>query len=216
VKRGIVRIDFAAQAEVTAPPSGVQIGIGQAGPLTLRLFRLAGTRAVLAARVVPAQLLAIRVAAGGTAVQVVTSRPQLWEPLLRRDAGHVVGPAEVRQPLGGPTLVIDDRPPEARGPAEIRPWQCRLEIRTQWTPAMLGSFAHADLTIFGAIPAEYSAGVAKAFGVPVAAAEVLARLDAGSFAVARRGRIEYVSLNPTAAEGQLLELARGPMTGVPR
>jgi hypothetical protein len=210
MRRGIVGIEFAPDAAVAAPISGVQLGVGQAGAIALRLFRVSGTRLVLASRVLPAQLIAIRTATAGTPVQVVTSRPQLWEPLLQRDAGlHVVSPSEVRQPAGGPTLLIDDRPAEARGPGETRPWQCRLDIRSQWTPAELGSFAHSDVAVFGAIPAEVTGMVAATFGLPARATEPLGRLDAGSFGILRRGRIEYVSLNPTPAEGRVLELARG-------
>ena len=201
------------------PLPGCSSGVGQDGPLSLRLFRLAGTRAVLAGRVLPAQLLAVRAAAGGTPVQVMTPRPQLWVPLLPRNAGHVVGASEARAPVGGPTLVIDDRPIEARGPAEMRPWQCRLDVRTQWAPNMLASFAHADVAIFGAVPAEYVGTVARAFAISPDAALPLARLDAGSFGVLQRGRVEYVSLNPTGAEGSILEAARGagpqPQVGGP-
>lgn len=209
MRRGIVSVRLADDAAITAPTSGLRLGVGQHGPLSLRLFRLGGTRAVLAGRVLPAQLLAVRAAAGGTPVHAVTSRPQLWEPLLDRGAGHTVTPTESHTPPGGPTLIVDDRPSESWGPGEMRPWHCRLEVRTQWSPAMLATFAHADLTIFGAIPGEFVGTVARAFAVSPDAVLPLARLDAGSFGVLRRGRVEYVSLDPTAAEGQLLERARG-------
>lgn len=209
MRRGIVGVRFEDGAQVSAPASGLQLGVGQDGPLSLRLFRLAGTRAVLAGRVLPAQLLAVRAAAAGTPVQVLTTRPQLWAPLLPRDAGHTVAPSEPRTPIGGPTLVIDDRPADARGPAEMRPWQCRLDVRTQWTPNLLATFAHADVTIFGAVPAEFVGTIARAFAIGPDAALPLARLDAGSFGVLRRGRVEYVSLNPSGAEGAILESARG-------
>lgn len=214
LRRGVVPVRFDDGAVVAAPQSGLELGVGLRGPLSLRLFRLGGTRAVLAGRVLPAQLLAVRAAAGGTPVQAVTSRPQLWTPLLPRDAGHIVAPGESRGPLGGPSLVIDDRPAEARGQSEMRPWQCRLEVRSQWTPAMLPTFAHADLAIFGAVPAEFVAVVARAFGISPDAALPLARLDAGSFGVLRRGRVEYVSLNPTGAEARILDSARGAGTPV--
>lgn len=213
IGRGIVGLTLAEDTGITAPASGLQLGVGQGGPLSLRLFRIAGTRVVLAGRVLPAQLLAVRAAASGTPVQAVTSRPQLWAPLLPRNAGHVVAPSESPMPVGGPTLVIDDRPAEARGPADMRPWQCRLDVRAQWTPAMLPTFAHADVTIFGAVPAEFVAMVARAFAVSPDAALPLSRLDAGSFGVLRRGRVEYVSLNLSGPEGRVLEGARG--TGAP-
>ena len=210
MKRGILDLRLQDGVEIGAPASGVQIGVGQAGPVRLRLFRLAGTRVVVATKPALAQLIVVRVAAAGTPVQVITDRPSAWRPLLGADAGpaHVVAATETRTSGGGPTLVVDDRAPQSRGPVELQPWHCRLDLRPQWTPAQLGGFAHGDVTVFGALPAEFVPGVARAFELPVRSAESLARLDATSFGVLRRGRIEYVSLNPTSAEAQLLSAAR--------
>lgn len=208
MKTGIVRLDLEPTASVAAPASGVQLGLGRGGPLTLRLFRAAGTRVALAARVFPAQLIVLRAAVAGTPVQVLTTRPQLWQPLLRDGAGHVVSSTEVRQATSGPTLLVDDRPVETRGPADVRPWQCRIDVRTQWTYADISAFGRADLAIFGAVPPDVVTAVATAFGVAPHLAQPLAQLDSGSFGALRRGRVEYVSLDPTAAESQVLELAR--------
>jgi hypothetical protein len=218
MRRGVVGLHFDERSTVTAPVSGVQLGVGQSGPMSLRLFRVSGTRVALAATVLPAQLIAIRAAAAGTPVQVLTARPQIWQPLLRHDSVHVVASREASQSPGGPTLLIDDRPAEARGPAEVRPWQCRIDVRTRWTAADLSVFVHADLTVFGAVPADVIGLVARSFGIPMRSTEPLARLDASSFGVLRRGRIEYVSLNPTSAEGHVLESARGagPVPAAPR
>ncbi|MGI8679365.1 MAG: hypothetical protein ACR2LX_11885 [Jatrophihabitans sp.] len=210
MKAGIVGLAFGPGAEIAAPQSGVHIGRGHDGPVSLRLFRLMGTRIALAARVLPAQLIAVRAAAGGTSIQVVTSRPQLWEPLLHtaRNSG-IVRVAEALPQTGGPVLLIDDRPAEARSPIEIRPWQCRIDIRSQWSPAELAGFAHTDLAIFGAVAPEAARVIGATFGLRTSAADPLSRLDAGSFGMLRRGQIEFVSLNPTSAEGLVLESARG-------
>lgn len=208
MKRGILDVRLDERVEIAAPVSGVQVGTGQDGPLRLRLFRLAGTRMVVAGRPVLAQLLVVRVAAAGTPVQVVTERPSFWRPLLGSGPAHLVAATETRAGTGGPTLVVDDRAPQSRGSVELQPWQCRLDLRPQWTPAQLGGFANADVTVFGALPAEFVSGVARAFEIPARTAESLARLDATSFAVLRRGRLDYVSINPTSAEAQLLGAAR--------
>ena len=76
------------------------------------------------------------------------------------------------------------------------------------TTARYLGFDNADVTIFGAVPAEFVGTVARAYALTPDAALPLARLDAGSFGVLRRGRIEYVSLDPSGAEGRLLEAAR--------
>ena len=56
MRPGSVGLDFAPGAEVAAPKSGVLLGTGHGGPVSLRLFRLMGTRIALAARVLPAQI----------------------------------------------------------------------------------------------------------------------------------------------------------------
>lgn len=208
MRRGVLDVRLDERAVVGAPTSGVQLGVGRDGPVRLRLFRLVGTRVVVATRPDPVRLLVVRVAAAGTPVQVVTDRAGSWRPLLGDGAGHLVGDTETRALAGGigPTLVVHDREP-IRGAEEVQPWQCRLELRPRWTPAQLVGFARGDVTVFGALPAEFVPGVARAFDLPMRAAEPLARLDATSFAVVRRGHVDYVTLDPTPAEAQALARA---------
>jgi hypothetical protein len=207
---GTAGVRFGEAAVITAPRSGVQLGLGEGGPVALRLFRLTGTRIATVSALLPAQLIALRVAAAGTPVQVVTSRPQYWEPLLSRDVGGQVVPGvEHLQPPGGPSLLIDDRPAQARGRTELHPWQCRLDVRTDWAPNELPSFAYTDLAIFGAVAPELTAGVATAFGLPTYLTDRLAHLETGTVALVRRGRLDFATLDPTPAERQLLDAALG-------
>jgi hypothetical protein len=209
VTRGAVRVRFAPGATVAAPPSGVRLGLGRCGPVLIRLFRSGGTRIVLAADVLPAQLVAVRTAASGATVQVITVRPQLWQPLLRHGADtHIFGPGTPPPQRSGPTLLIDDRPAEVRGSGDVPPWQCRLDVRTHWTPSELGTFAHADVVILGTVAGALAAQVASAFDVAREATTAMATLGPGSFALLRRGRLDYVSLDPTPPETQVLQLAR--------
>lgn len=209
MNRGVVGLRLGDAAAVAAPASGVHVVAGERGPITLRLFRLSGTRLTVV-WAPAAQLIAVRVAAAGTPVQVVTSRPALWEPLLPRHlAGQVVPSAELLTPPGGPSLVIDDRPAHARGAAELHPWQCRVDVRTDWMPSDLPSFAYADLAILTDVPPDATATVASAFAIPGPTAERLAQLPPGRLALLRRGRVEFGTLNPTPAEAQLLEVAQG-------
>ncbi len=210
VAPGTAGVRFGEAATIAAPRSGVQLGVGEGGPVSLRLFRLTGTRIATVSALLPAQLIALRVAAAGTPVQVVTSRPQFWEPLLPRELGAQIVPAvEHLQPPGGPSLLVDDRPAQARGSAELHPWQCRLDVRTDWTRHELPSFAYTDLAIFGAVAPELTGAVASAFGLPPYLTDRVADLDTGTAALMRRGRLEVVALDPTPAERQLLEAASG-------
>jgi ESX secretion system protein EccE len=209
MRRGAVRLQLDGAAAVAAPPSGVHLGPGPSGPVSLRLFRSSGTRIALASDVAPAQVITIRTAAAGAAVQVISARPQLWEPLLRHAAeAHLVRPGMALPPTDGPTLLVDDRPTEVRATAEVRPWQCRLDVRTHWTPSELSPMAHADVAVFGAVPPAVTDAIAAAFAVPPDAVAPLATLAPGVFALLRRARLEYVSLDPTPDESQVLALAR--------
>ena len=209
MRRGAVRIHLDPDTLIAAPPSGVHLGVGPSGLVSLRLFRSSGTRIGLASAVLPAQLIAIRTAASGAAVHVVTARPQLWKPLLRHGTEtHVVRPGVALPPTGTPALLIDDRPTEVRSSAEVRPWHCRIDVRTHWTPAELPGLAHADVALFGTVPPASIDAIAAAFAIPRAEAAPLADMPQGVFALLRRGRREYVSPDPTSAEAQVLEQAR--------
>ncbi len=205
MNRGVPGVEVAPGAAVAAPVSGVRFGQGRAGPLTLRLFRLSGTRVLVTSQLLPAQLLVLRTASAGTPVQVVTGRPRVWEPLLVHDPGtHLVTGTEVRRPAGGAGLLVDDRPVEGRGAAEVGPWQCRIDVRARWAPTELGAFVHTDVAVFGRVAADYTPRIALAFGLPRRATADLARLDDRSFGVLRRGRIEYVTIDLTQAEHQVI------------
>jgi hypothetical protein len=214
VKRGIVGVRLPEGTVVAAPRSGVVLGAGETGPLALRLFRLSGTRVIAASAGPAVQLLVVRAAAAGTPVHVVTGRPAAWTPLLTADrsAYVVVTAPEMLVPTGGPSLLVDDRPVSGRSPIELRPWQCRVDVRTDWTAADLSTFGYTDLTVFGTLPPELTASVVSAFALPAALGERLAYLEPGVNALVRRGRLELVALDPSPAERQLLDGARGQVT----
>lgn len=205
MRSGVLRVAFDPAASVAAPVSGVRFGTGTSGPIAVRLFRLAGTRVVVLTDPSPAQLIVARVAAAGTPVQVVTSRPQMWWPLLEHSRElHTIGAVEMRHAVGGPALTVADRSGPGRGAAEVGAWQCRLDVRDDWVVGELSALARVDLAVFGPVPADLTDRVAGAFGLPGAAARGLAALDRNSFALVRRGRIEYVASDATPAEQQLL------------
>lgn len=210
MKRGVPVIEVTPRSAVAAPVSGVRFGVSESGPLTLRLFRLSGTRVVITSQLLPAQLVVLRAAAAGTPVQIVTTRPHLWQPMLAHDPGsHLITDREIRQQPGGESLLVDDRPVEVRGVADVGAWQCRIDVRARWTPTEIGSFVHTDLAVFGTVSAEVTPRIAAAFGLPGQATAGLARLDDRSFGILRRGRIEYASVDPTQAEAQVIARAEG-------
>lgn len=210
MNHGVLGVRLPRDGVFTAPLSGVRLGRGEWGPVSLRLFRLTGTRVTVLSTLAPAQLLALRVAVSGTPVHVATSRPQLWEPALPRQFGaRIATGGEPLTVVGGPALVVDDRPAQPRGNLEAQPWQCRLDVRTDWSAADLAGLAYTDLTVLGRIAPELTSVVASAFALPRAAANRIAHLDPTAVALLRRGRLEIAAIDPTPAERQLLDASRG-------
>ncbi len=210
MNRGVPTFAVTPGSAVAAPVSGVRFGTAAVGPLTLRLFRLRGTRVVITSALLPAQLIVLRAAAAGTPVQVVTHRSQVWEPLLAHDLRtHLITESEVRWARGGAELLVDDQPVGGRGASELGPWQCRIDVRARWTPTEIDSLVHTDVAIFGAAAAEHAVRIAAAFGLAQQATADLARLDDRSFGIARRGRIEYASVDATRSEQEVLDRAGG-------
>jgi hypothetical protein len=219
-------VSVAPDDMVPAPPTGVAVGRGAAGTVHLRLFRPSGTRVVLGAgrdAVRAAHLLALRAAASGIPVEVVTARPQMWQPLIGHGPGsRIRTPDEPARPSAGPMLLIDDRPGDAASQCAlggVRAWQCRLEVRgpaPESDPTAgvadepLGSVARADLVVLGAVSPEIAAGAVAAFGVSPEVGEVLPHLEPGTCALLRPGRVDYVALDAGAAEQALLDAAARP------
>src|SRR5579875_2252562 len=143
MRPGLARVRLAPDEVVPAPRSGLALGRGARGPVQLRLFRLAGTRVVVAGGCLPAQLLILRAAGAAIPVDVVTARPAFWEPLLRSAPGaalHRPGQQPV-PPRSGPALVVDDRVDDGAGQRpslDVRPWQCRVEVRGDPVAGELG------------------------------------------------------------------------------
>lgn len=206
MRRGIAGIELAPDAAAAPPASGVYLGNGHGGPVRLRLFRLPGTSAVSVSALACSQLIAVRAAAAGTPVQVLTGRPDTWQGLtFDSQVLRIYAATDLPPPPDGPSLLVDDRPPQARRAVATAPWQCRLDVRTEWSRQEIASFAHANLTVFGILPADLTAVVASAYRIPQHAAAGLAHLEPGVVGLARRGLLELVRLDPTQAESGALD-----------
>jgi hypothetical protein len=204
--RGIATIALAPDTRVTAPRSGLHLGRGTSGPVTLRLFRHSGTRVAAVSALVPVQLLAARAAQGGLQVRVLTARPRHWQPLLagRADAAAVPPNSELPAPTG-PSLVVDDRPEETRRLGDTVAWRCRIDIRTPASGADLRTLIGADLLLVGGLLPDLALAATSGMGVSVPHLSQLTAPAAGTVTVLRRGGIDQVSLDPTAEELQLLD-----------
>ena len=206
--RGLATIPIAPGMRVAAPRSGLQLGLGPNGPVTLRLFRQTGTRVAAVSALPAVQLLAARAAAGGIQVRVVTARPRQWQPLLARGADAAAVPLTSElPPPSGPSLVIDDRPEIPRRLGETVAWRCRIDIRTPASSADLRTLVGADVVLVGALLPDLALAATSGMGVSVPHLSQLTSPPAGTVSVLRRGGIDVVTLDPSGEEAQALAQA---------
>ncbi len=205
---GSMQIEIRDGDEAPAQPSGVRIGVRRDRPVTLRLFRPQGTRIAVLASAVPAQLIAMRAAAIGATVRVQSPRPQAWGAVVRHGVDVSVAPPGAGFPPPGtshaPVLIVDDRPIEVGGLGDAGAWQCRLDLRAVTSPADLGALSHADVLVFGQVSSAVATTLATMMGLNMSLIGQLSAIGPGSVALVTRGAIQYVALDPSPAEGQLL------------
>lgn len=206
MSRGQLTLSLVPGIASAAPRSGAHLGIGQGGPVALRLFRQIPTRLAVVGAIEAAQLLAIRAGSVGASVLVMTRREAMWGPVVAHSPdGRVTPPAAGAAQLARPQgVIVDDRPEETRGTGEVGEWQCRMDIRTPTSAAELASLGYADAVLLGRVDAELAAAVPAVFGVAPAHPAHLTSLADGVVAVLRRGALDYVTLDPAPREAALL------------
>lgn len=217
---GLCTVRLTPDDEVAAAQTGILLGTGASGPVHLRLLRQSGTRIAAAAALLAVQVLALRAAAAGMSVEIVTGRAAAWHPALASaPAVQVRGFAQDNvQP--GPGVVIYDHPTESvpssfsggRPAADVRPWQCRIDVREQWMDEHARGLAAADLAIVGRVPPHDAAWLAAGFELPGAALDALPRLPENAFALLRRRRLDYVALEPAAGQLRASEADAAQLT----
>lgn len=189
---------------VPAPKTGVYLGSGRSGPVTVRLVRPTGTRVADFSGAAAALLLTLRAAVAGTPVHVMTDRQPMWTNILRQ--GRDAHSSPLQQAVArrhGPLVLVDDRPTDPQPIGEAVPWQCRIDVRTAWNEGFVAGFGSADVAVFPMLPAPVAEAVGNAFGLGDGAGALLV-VPRHSVAVVTRGQVKLVRLDPTTSEAQLL------------
>jgi len=206
----LAALSAAIGAGDTAPaqPSGLRIGTRRGTPVDLRLFRPQGTRVAVLAGAIPVQLLTLRAATVGAVIRVQSPRPQAWGAVIRHGVDVSIAPPGAGFPPPGtpdaPVLIVDDRPAEAGGLGDAGSWQCRLDLRSVATLSDLSSFGRADLMLFGQVSSSVATALARTMGLNMSLVGQLAAIGPGTVALVWQGGIQYVELDPSEAERQIL------------
>lgn len=133
-------------------PSGLVLGAGPRGPVTIRLFRPRPTRLVLAAPTYVTWLLAYRTMSAGAHLALLSTRPRDWQGLLAQ-VQAAGGTAEaVPDPSGlpeagrpyRPSLILDDAG-ALDSSARLGAWQAVLATPDLTGPTAVHHLRAADL-----------------------------------------------------------------------
>ncbi|GAA1943506.1 hypothetical protein [Nocardioides hwasunensis] len=191
-----------------APRSGIELGQTKAGPLTLRLFRQRGTRAVVLTAPHVARLLALRAALAGASVRVASTRTSSWAGVVRHggDTSFVPSLDRNRAPAQTPTLLVDDL--GSSGPVgDVPDWHCHLRVghldEARLDLTRVAGLAHVEVAFFDAVSAPLATEIGRALGLGEASAS-LTVVPRHAVAVVTRGQVHLVRPELTAGERSVL------------
>ncbi|GAA1712821.1 hypothetical protein [Propioniferax innocua] len=180
-------------------PSGLVLGQGPRGPVTIRLFRPHGTRIVLGAPEYVSWLVVYRAAALGVHISV-TGDAEPWRSLLDRLRHTGVSVDHGPQiPDSGlpyrPSLVLGDLPPQ------LGPWQAHLGVASpEESPA---PFRAADLALVTP-DEEGAANLRRAFFLTGGQTRAASTLSENQVAVVSAHRLVRATVRPAPLEYRAL------------
>ncbi|WP_460768878.1 hypothetical protein [Mariniluteicoccus flavus] len=202
----------AREGVIRTGPSGMVLGEGPKGPVSIRLFRERGTRLVLAVPQYVAWLLSFRALSMGAHVSVVTDQPRNWSTLVERIHAHggtadLVGAGQPLPEAGRPyrpSLIVDDAERYDGSQATVGPWQAVLVVADMEADDAVQNLRACDLGLITPENPDTIEHMRRAYFLnqrQVRACELMAN-DEVMLAVPRR--IVKLAVRPTPLEYQLL------------
>lgn len=197
---------------VRTGPSGLLLGQGAAGPVSIRLFRPRPTRILVSAQPYVAWLVAFRSISLGAHLSVVTADAARWEGLVQavRSCGgtiDVVGPGTPMPSQGRPyrpSLVIDDEASFDGTAATLGPWQAILVAGDASAAGTVHDLRASDMAIVGAAHERAGENLRRAYALNTAQARLTQGLQPNEVVLAMPRRVVRVAVPPTQTEYRLL------------
>jgi type VII secretion protein EccE len=206
--RGHVAHGPADVLDLPLAAAGVTAGHDAAGPVALRLFRSRPTQVALVTSTWVARLLALRAQAVGGLVEVASSRPDTWLPVVTAAPAGRAAVVPVGTPVPGPAMLLrcDDAGPAGGAPrADVGPWQARFAVQDFLPATAVAGLRGFDLVVVQRVGTDVLAPLAAAFGIADDARSALAGLPDDVVALLAPGTApRFVRLAATPTETRLL------------
>lgn len=196
---------------VRTGPSGMVLGEGPNGPLTVRFFRENGTRFALAVPQYVAWLITFRSLSLGAHVSLLPSQPMEWQGLAEkiRGAGATVDLLDDAQrlPAAGrpfrPSLVVSDQ--EAFDDSQpIGPWQSLLLSADLRAGSAVRTLRSVELTLVNSTDPRVIESLRRAYFLNARQVRACQLLAEDEVMVAMPRRVVKLAIRPTPTEYQLL------------
>lgn len=198
-------------AEVRTGPSGLVLGAGQAGPVTLRLFRQQPTRVFAAGPDYLTWLLAFRAMCLGAHLSVLVEDHRQWLTLADtvRACGGTIDLLRGPENLPGqgrayrPSLIIDGM--GAISAADrLGAWQSLITLGDPEAGRAVGDLRAAEVALIAPLTVKGAEHLRRAYALSAGQVKALTELPETDVVMASVRRLTRVTVAPSPTEHRLL------------
>jgi len=201
-----------AESVVRTGPSGLLLGHGRQGPITIRLFRPHPTRLLLAVPDYVTWLLAFRCISLGAHLSVIANENRRWEGLAKAvvQCGGTVDFLEPNDPLPSqgrpyrPSLVIDDASGFDGTTVPLGPWQAVMMTADATHAGAIHLLRSCDMALASPCDAKTTDNLRRAYALNPRQLRLTNNLEGNEVALCMPRRVHRVSIPPTPTEYGLL------------
>ena len=198
---------------VTTGPSGLMLGQGATGPVTIRLFRPAPTRLLVAVPEYVTWLLAFRSISLGAHLSIVAENRRRWQGLadaVQRCGGtadfiggqHTVIPGQGRPYR--PSLIIDDASFMDGSQITLGSWQAVMMIEDASASGAVHLLRSCDMALISPADTKTLENLRRAYVLSQRQLRLAQNLESNEVVLAMPRRLGRLAVPPTPTEYGLL------------
>lgn len=196
---------------MSSGPSGLLLGQGANGPVTLRLFRQAPTRLYLAVPEYLTWLIAFRSMCIGAHLSVIAADHRRWLVLADtvRACGGTIDLLRGTDNIPGqgrpyrPSLIIDETDAVGTG-TQLGAWQSLVTIGNPASSKAIGELRAADVAMIAPLEGKAPEHLRRAYALSAGQLKSLTELESSEVVLAGVRRVMRVKVPPSPTEHRLL------------
>lgn len=200
-----------AQSTMSSGPSGLVLGRGQGGPVTLRLFRPDPTRALVSAPQWVTWLITFRAVCLGAHVSVISGDHRPWLGLADtiRACGGTIDLLRTADDVPGrgrpyrPSLVVDEQgamTPQMR----LGAWQALVTVSRPGAETSASEMRNSDLSIVAPVEGRTAENLRRAYALSPQQMKLAGDMGDSDVVCAGVRRLARVNAPPSPAEYRML------------